>query len=65
MTSQRSKKGRISAALFVELPGIEPEALPALLPSELPVRYVSVHFGTARYLRIRFRLLTASRELHA
>jgi hypothetical protein len=24
MTSQRSKKGRISAALFVELPGIEP-----------------------------------------
>jgi hypothetical protein len=36
------KKGRISAALLVELPGIETDALPGHLPSELPVRSISV-----------------------
>jgi hypothetical protein len=46
--------------MLVELPGIEPAALPGLLPSELPVRYVSFRFNTARYLRFRLRVLTAS-----
>jgi hypothetical protein len=36
---------------LVELPGIEPGALPVLLPSELPVRYVPFRFNPARYLR--------------
>jgi len=47
--------------MLVELPGIEPAALPGLLPSELPVRYVSFRFNTARYLRIPIRVLTASK----
>ena len=33
----KRKKGRSSAALLVELPGIEPDALPGYMPSELPV----------------------------
>jgi hypothetical protein len=45
----------------VELPGIEPACLPGLLPSELPVRYGSVHFSTARYLRFRSQVSMASR----
>jgi hypothetical protein len=47
----------------VELPGIEPASLPGNMPSELPVRSVSVQFSTARYLRFRFRVLTASRAV--
>jgi hypothetical protein len=47
----------------VELPGIEPASLPGLLPSELPIRYVSFPFSTARYLRVRFQVLTASRAV--
>jgi hypothetical protein len=44
------------ASIFsVELPGIEPDALPGLLPSELLFRYVSFRFVPARYLRFRFR----------
>ena len=39
---------------FVELPGIEPASLPGLLPSDLPVRYVSFPFSPARYLRFRY-----------
>jgi hypothetical protein len=46
---------------LVELPGIEPDALPELLPSELPVRYVSFRFSSARYVRFRSRVMTASR----
>jgi hypothetical protein len=38
----------------VELPGIEPAALPGLLSCELLFRYVSFPFSTSRYLRIRF-----------
>jgi hypothetical protein len=45
----------------VELPGIEPAALPGNMPSELPVRSVSVRFSPAHYLRFRSRFLTASR----
>jgi hypothetical protein len=60
-SSRPTKKGRISAALLVELPGIEPDALPRLLAVALPVCSRSVRFSTARYLRFRFRVLTASR----
>ena len=49
--------------MLVELPGIEPAALPGLLPSELPVRDVSFRFNTARYLRFLSRVLTASRVI--
>jgi hypothetical protein len=37
-----TKNGRISAALLVELPGIETDALPDNMTSELPVRSVSI-----------------------
>ncbi len=36
---------------LVELPGIEPAALPGLLPCELLFRYVSFRFSPVRYLR--------------
>ena len=45
----------------MELPGIEPAALPGLLLPYRPVRYVSFRFSPVRYLRFRFRVLTASR----
>jgi hypothetical protein len=51
----------LASGSFVELPGIEPVSLPGDLASELPVRSVSVRFSTTRYLRVRFRVLTASR----
>ena len=51
----------LTSLFFVELPGIEPAALPGLLPGDLPVRYVSLPFSPARYLRLSFRVLTASR----
>jgi hypothetical protein len=44
----------LTSTCSVELPGIEPAALPGLLPSELPVRYISFPFSTPRYLRFRF-----------
>lgn len=46
--------------MLVELPGIEPDALPGVLGFELPVRSISVQLSTARYLRFRFQVLTAS-----
>jgi hypothetical protein len=52
-----------SAALLVELPGIEPDALPGNMRSELPVRSISFRFSPARYLRFRSRVLTASRGI--
>jgi hypothetical protein len=68
-----SQEVRLTAASFlltlvnsyfsVELPGIEPAALPGLLASELPVRYVSFPFSPPRYLPLRPRVLTASRVL--
>lgn len=42
------KKGGISAALPVELPGIENDALPGILGFELPGRSISVQLSTAR-----------------
>jgi hypothetical protein len=36
---QSKKKGSSSAALFVGLPGIEPDALPSNLASDLTVRF--------------------------
>jgi hypothetical protein len=45
---------------MVELPGIEPELLPGNLLCELQFRFVSFRLTTARYLRFRFRALTAS-----
>ena len=47
----------------VELPGIEPAALPGNMPFELRFRYVAFRFSPARYLRFRSRVLTASRRV--
>jgi hypothetical protein len=47
----------------VELPGIEPAALPALLSAELQFHYASSRPSPVRYLRFRFRTLTASRAV--
>src|ERR1700722_15715787 len=58
---QSKKRGRSSAAHFVELPGIEPDALPSNLASDLTVRFDSVQFSTARHLRFRFGVLGGSR----
>jgi len=41
----------------VELPGIEPAALPGLLAFEQAIRYVSFRFVPVRYLRFRCRVL--------
>jgi len=57
------KKGRSTAPLLVELPGNETEHLPGKMLSDLGFRSISFQFGTARYLRFRFRVLTASRAL--
>ena len=47
--------------LRVELRGFEPPGSTAEMRSELQVRSVSFQFSPARYLRFRFRVLTASR----
>jgi len=41
--------------------GIEPELLPGRMHSERRFHSVSFRFGPVRYVRIRFRVLTASR----
>jgi hypothetical protein len=46
---------------LVELPGIEPAALPGKIASDLPVRSVSFRLSTSRYLQFRSRVLTSSR----
>jgi hypothetical protein len=51
----------LTSVFPVELPGIEPDALPGLLACELRFRYVSFQFSPARYLRFPSRVLTASR----
>jgi len=51
----------LTSIFSVELPGIQLELLPGSLGSELQLRYVSVRFSLARYLRFRSRVLTASR----
>jgi hypothetical protein len=53
----------LTSIFSVELPGIEPAALPGKMPSDLTVRYVSFRFNTARYLRIPIQVLTASRAV--
>jgi hypothetical protein len=53
----------LTSAFSVELPGIEPDALPGNMLPELPVRSVSVRFSPALYLRVRSRVLTASRAV--
>jgi hypothetical protein len=53
----------LSSQFSAELPGIETDALPGNLASNLQVRHVSLQFSTSHYLRIRFRVLTASRAL--
>jgi hypothetical protein len=47
----------------MELPGIETDALPGLLPCERRFHYVSFLLSPTRYLRFRSRLLTASRAV--
>jgi hypothetical protein len=51
----------LTCTFLVELPGIEPELLPGKMHAELLFRYVSFPFSPARYVRFRFRVLTASR----
>lgn len=55
--------GRSRATLPVELPGIETDALPGIMPSQLAFRHISFPFGPAHFLRFRFRVLTASRAI--
>lgn len=43
----------LTCHFIVELPGIETDALPDLLLSDPPVRYVSFPLTPARYLRLR------------
>jgi hypothetical protein len=54
----------LASYLSVELPGIETDALPGVLASDLPVRSISVQFSPARYLRLCLRVLTASRPVN-
>jgi len=51
----------LTSIFSVELPGIEPAALPGNVVSEMPVGSASFPFSPVRYLRVRFRVLTASR----
>ena len=44
---------------FVELPGIETDALLGKMPSELRFRSIPFRFSPARYLRVHSRVLTA------
>ena len=54
------RKGPHLSGPFVELPGIETDALPGILDSEQQFRYASFPFSPARYQRLCFRVLTAS-----
>jgi hypothetical protein len=63
----KMKTGQIPTSLTsgfsVELPGIEPDALPGKTAADLQFHSVSFRFSPAHYLRIRFRVLTASRVI--
>ncbi len=61
MTGSCARLALLTRSFVVELPGIETEHLPGIMHSELVFRYVSFPFSPARYLRFRFRVLTASR----
>ena len=52
----------LTSTFSVELPGIEPELLLGKMHSELLLRSAWFHFGPARYLRFRFRVLTGVKE---
>jgi hypothetical protein len=66
MKTKTGQSSMVLASYFsVELPGIEPELLPGKMHSELLFRYVSFPFSPARYLRLCFRVLTASRAVQA
>ena len=52
----------LTSIFSVELPGIEPDALPGRMPSKLRFRSVSVRFVPVRYLRFRFRVLIMKRS---
>jgi hypothetical protein len=52
-----------TASTVLELRGLEPLTLPAEILYELRFRSVSFRFIPARYLRFRFRVLTASRAV--
>jgi len=51
----------VTCTSSVELPGIEPDGLPGLLPSELPAHSDSFRFVPVGYLRFSSQALTASR----
>ena len=53
----------LTSYFSVELPGIEPDALPGNMHSELHVRSISFRFNPSRYLRFCSRILTASRAV--
>ena len=57
------KFNAMTSEYLVELPGIEPDALRGIMHSELPVRSISFRFSPVRYLRLRSRVLTASRAV--
>ena len=46
--------GTQTCSFVVELPGIEPDALPGNMPSEVPVRYASIQFGPHSLLAVSF-----------
>jgi hypothetical protein len=45
--------GPLTSTFSVELPGIEPAALPGQMPSEPQFRYISFQFSPAHHLRFR------------
>ena len=53
----------LTSIFSVELPGIEPVALPGLLPAELQFHSASFRFSPARHLSFHSRGLTASRAV--
>jgi hypothetical protein len=57
----QARNGDPAWPFSVELPGIEPDALPGLMPSDQRFRSVSFLFSPARYLRKQIRFLTASK----
>jgi hypothetical protein len=57
--------GGETSAFLVELPGIDTDALPGKMASGLLFRSNSFRFIPARYLRFRFRVLTASRRFRS
>jgi hypothetical protein len=65
MTSQRSKKGRISAAISVELPGIEPGSKISSNCGNTGFDYAKRRETTSRDLRIhRVVLMASTRHQH-